>query len=369
MSVMRDFSATHNIGNIEVYPTTGHGLYVLVQSLQDNEPIDWLCDLAVLYVTVDPTCDLYDAILAVMDQITADHQHNIRGAPYRQYVDCDREFTEKHPELCCHPDPQEGPWYGDHWMPFTRDAMPHLKVMPWNLEKDRANPEHIILQGQVTAGTAAPVFTYDFPVISAYNNSRRYYELTRGKCAWEVAYKDVYPDPTYTHDIMFVYRDFVPLNYDPAFPVCGIRLWIPSEREIIAESVGRPQTPICVAVDLTPDTGLDRMSVLAVVLEHLTEAWYHDMCPSETVTFDDYIQCSPDYVDQPPCACRNYAEKKGTYALGGGWYQLDSYPLQYMSIVTDPSVLSELLPPTETCRKATVTKNLVFKIVPSPMNV
>ena len=202
------------VGGIHIYrimrpeqePNHPWELEITVEGLQERGyydcPLDYPCGQADVRVTVDPACDLYDAILAVLDRLTADHQYKLRGRPYRDFVLCSDALVKSHPELCrksVYPDAYC--YMGGYWMDFTRETFAYVDRVDPDQDQDqepepyspsRGRPsEDIVIRGEVRPGPT-PIFTYDAPIVSR-DAHPRYYALTRGKIVWDVAYRDLYP--------------------------------------------------------------------------------------------------------------------------------------------------------------------------------
>jgi len=207
------------IGGIQVDVLTGHRLELMIEGLHSHDDIEYPCGQADMRVTVDPACDLYDAILVVLDRITADHQYKLKGRPYRDFVLCSDALVNSHPELCRDgADPEDHCYMGGHWMDFTRETLAYVDRVdpdaeppesdqdqdqdqdqdeePYSYSLSRVHPsEDIVIRGEVRPGPTpgpTPVFTYDAPIVSR-DAHPRYYALTRGKTVWDVAYNDLYP--------------------------------------------------------------------------------------------------------------------------------------------------------------------------------
>lgn len=210
----------HFIGGIQVeLGMDDHRIRLMVTGLQESGnayfPLDYPCGQADLMVTIEPTIDLYDAIMTTMDKITADHQYYLRGNPYKDFVLCSNVLVQEHPELCYESNDQERCYMGGHWMPFTRESMAYVdreqeqeemvieegiySYLPeiGEIREDNDPPvtwKSITIHGEVKLDhDGHPVFTYDYPIISR-DMGRKYYELTRGKRVCDITYTDMYPD-------------------------------------------------------------------------------------------------------------------------------------------------------------------------------
>jgi len=197
------------VGGIHIYrimrpeqePNHPWELEITVEGLQERGyydcPLDYPCGQADVRVTVDPACDLYDAILAVLDRLTADHQYKLKGRPYQDFVLCSDALVKSHPELCRDgADPDDHCYMGGHWMDFTRETLAYVDTFVHHrtdseTERDIHPNEYIVIRGEVRPGPT-PVFIYDAPIVST-DVHPRYYALTRGKTVHDVAYSDVYP--------------------------------------------------------------------------------------------------------------------------------------------------------------------------------
>jgi hypothetical protein len=188
------------IGGIQVDVLTGHRLELMIEGLHSHDDIEYPCGQADMHVTVDPACDLYDAILAVLDRLTADHQYKLKGRPYQDFVLCSDALVKSHTELCrksVYPDAYC--YMGGYWMDFTRETLAYVDRVdpdqddePEPYSSSRFHPsEDIVIRGEVRPGPT-PIFTYDAPIVSR-DAHPRYYALTRGKIVWDVAYNDVFP--------------------------------------------------------------------------------------------------------------------------------------------------------------------------------
>jgi len=191
--IMRPEQEPHHVWELEI----------TVEGLQERGyydcPLDYPCGQADVRVTVDPACDLYDAILAVLDRITADHQYKLKDRPYRDFVLCSDALVKSHPELCRDgADPDDHCYMGGHWMDFMRETLVYVDINSERVPDVDINSEpsqFIVIRGEVRPGPTpgpTPVFTYDAPIVST-DVHPRYYALTRGKTVHDVAYSDVYP--------------------------------------------------------------------------------------------------------------------------------------------------------------------------------
>jgi len=190
-------------GSIIVDVLTGHRLQAVVEGLQENgnhvTPIDYPCGQGILQITVHPDVDIYDAIMAVLDKLTADHDDAlcdyrgddgeilVRGAIHQDFLVCSDALVRAHPELC-RDDEACQPHIGGPYMPFTRETLKYADVYDDSKDADE-DRRFLVLEGAVDASGH---FSYDYPVISS-TMPREYYELTRGKPVWAVTYQDLYP--------------------------------------------------------------------------------------------------------------------------------------------------------------------------------
>jgi hypothetical protein len=186
-------------GSIIVDVLTDHRLHAVVEGLHENEQMDFCGSQGILQIAVHPDVDIYDAIMSVLDKLTADHDDAlcdyrgddgeilVQGAIHQDFLVCSEALVRAHPELC-HDDEECQPHIGGSYMPFTRETLKYADVYDdsKDAEEDR---RFLVLEGAVDASGQ---FSYDYPVISS-NMSREYYELTRGKPVWKVTYQDLYP--------------------------------------------------------------------------------------------------------------------------------------------------------------------------------
>ena len=185
-------------GGISVHLMRDHCVEIMVEGLHENGsayfPMDYPCGQSFMRVQVDPMVDVYRAILAILDKITADHHYTLHRGGYihKDFVLCSDQLVQEHSELCNEDmDDGTGSHMGGHWMEFTLESLSYLDI--WEDNEVRQESEGILLHGNVVVDQENPVFTYDYPIISS-GMGHDYYRLTRGKCVWEVKYEDVYPE-------------------------------------------------------------------------------------------------------------------------------------------------------------------------------
>jgi len=278
---------TYFIGSIEIEMNSERQLEVMVMGLQDNGMYLDKGGQAFLTVTVEPNMELYDAILAVLDQLTADHQYVLRGRPYLDVMLCSNEFAETHPGVC-YPTDQPSSYTGGCALPFTRENMIYLETTEPNPDMESLD-DTIRLLGEVRLpkDDEHPVFIYDTPIVSR-DVDHRYYALTRNKTIWEVTDHDIYPDIRAIPDeprcvCRTFYRE---TRSEP--PQIWVHLHAPRQLHVTARAFTMPPAWI------TMDPDVDMCMALRTVLDHLTAS-----CPDQLghLTYQDHILCDyPFYL-------------------------------------------------------------------------
>ena len=195
--VYRDFSREqpYTVGSIKVYLISCNRVQVIVEGLHENYPLDYPAGQAELMMTLDPEIPVYDAILAVLDQLTNDHDHVLRDTPYLDFVLCDADFAREHPSICRDDQqPDVAPSNHTHWMPFTRENTTYLISDEDDDPTEEDDSSGIILCGQVVwDADRRPQCRYDFPVISR-DMDPVYYQLTRGQRTCDASLGHMYED-------------------------------------------------------------------------------------------------------------------------------------------------------------------------------
>lgn len=318
------------IGSISINVFDGCCVEVMVEGLQESGsahyPIDYPCGQGYVRVSIEPTLDLYTAIIAIMDKITADHQYMLRGGPYTDFVLCSDTLVQEHPELCRpgsdHNWVEDKSYMGGHWMYFTRETLQYVDVLEDHSEMytPEGSEDGVLLYGNVGMDFE---FTYDYPIISN-RMGQEYYEMTRGKRVCDLLYKDVYPEPEYTQEICFVYRDF--LDSTHGVQVFLLKLGTGMDYELL---VLYRQKKIRITI---LDPSYDLYSTIVDVLDQLTE----DNVDT-SMRYNDFVQCSSEFAHMDPQLCRDYYDNSWEASkilgdLGGGWWRLDSTTFQYMHL-------------------------------------
>jgi hypothetical protein len=315
-------------GSIIVDVLTGHRLQAVVEGLQENgnhvTPIDYPCGQGILQITVHPDVDIYDAIMAVLDKLTADHTKLVtRGAIHQDFLVCSDALVRAHPELC-RDDEACQPHIGGPYMLFTRETLKYVDVYDDSKDADE-DRGFLVLEGAVDASGQ---FTYDYPVISS-TMPRKYYELTRGKPVWKVTYQDLYPNPLYTQEIGFIYRDFL---MDDALEPVGVRLLFVAADAVEVQATGLSLSATRYGVESHGDL----YSTIIEILDNITEE-HQDVL--QEACYRDYVYCSRDGGDVDPLSCRKYARKDSVDSedpthqdLGGGWFVCNDYTVSYMCL-------------------------------------
>jgi hypothetical protein len=139
---------------------------------------------------------------------------------------------------------------------------------------------------------------------------KEYYELTRGKRVCDLLYKDVYPEPEYTQEICFVYRDF-PDSLTNSIQVFLSKLGTGIDYELLVVYLG-PDSKKKIRITIL-DPSYHLYSTIVDVLDQLTE--------DNSMRYNDFVQCSSEF----PHKTFNILGD-----LGGGWWRLDSHTFQYM---------------------------------------
>lgn len=175
-------------GQIEMTLLNCHQIQLQLMGLQESEEFeDESLGQADVRITLDPSIDLYTAIMTILDKITADFQYRLRGRDYQDFVMCTDEFAQEHPELCCN-DPIAGPYDGGYWMKFTPETLPYVHLCEETNVHESLEHE-ILIRGEVTMAEdepeGIPQFTYDYPIVSR-NVGREVYNVSRGKCVWDI---------------------------------------------------------------------------------------------------------------------------------------------------------------------------------------
>ena len=318
------------IGSISINVFDGCLVEVMVEGLQESGsahyPIDYPCGQGYVRVSIDPALDMYTAIMAILDKITADHQYKLRGGPYTDFVLCSDTLVQEHPELCRpgsdHNWEEDKSYMGGHWMYFTRETLQYVDVSEDHSEiyTPEEAEDRVLLYGNVGMDLK---FTYDSPIISN-GMGKEYYELTRGKRMCDLLYKDVYPEPEYTQEICFVYRDF--LDSTNGIQIFLLKLGTGIDYELLV--VRRERLPQNIRITIL-DPSYDLYSTIVDVLDEMTE--------DNTMRYNDFVQCSSEFAHMDPQLCRNYYDNSWEASnvlgdLGGGWWRLDSTAFQYMHL-------------------------------------
>jgi hypothetical protein len=178
--------------DVKIVPGLDRRIRLMVTGLQENGnayfPLDYPCGQADVMVTiVEPTIDLYDAIMTVLDKITADHQYRLcgnpcdasttfqasptkstvlrtsdlasnRGNPYKDFILCSGDLVQEHPELCYENNDQEERCYmGGHWMPFTRESLVYVDCEQEQEEDDATTYSYLPEIGEIREDNEPPV--------------------------------------------------------------------------------------------------------------------------------------------------------------------------------------------------------------------
>jgi len=315
---------------------------VTVEGLHQNGnhvfPVDYPAGQAFIRVALDARCDLYRAIVAILDRLTADHKDILKGQPYRDFVLCSDALVQSHPELCHNGTEHDasghpiGSYMGGPWTEFTPEILGHLTECD---DADHPGPQEgaHLLYGEVRADAEGQLsFVYDYPVVS-YHSDKRYYELTRGKPVWDVTYQDLYPNPIYTQEIGFIYRDFL---MDDALEPVGVRLLFVAADAVEVQATGLSLSATRYGVESHGDL----YNTIIEILDNITEE-HQDVL--QEACYRDYVYCSRNGGDVDPLSCRKYARKDSVDSedpthqdLGGGWFVCNDYTVSYMRLPSFP---------------------------------
>jgi len=221
-----------DVGGIHIVLVEGNKLFITIMGLHDNGCGYFDVDFggqAMLRVTIDPSIDLYDAIITVLDKITEDHRYSVKN-PYKDFVLCSEYILEKAPHLCHANGDGDGTNMGGKWAYFTRETLAYVGMDErwkryWDKEEQEKEQKQdesetnknkrIYIDGEVKlGGDGQTMFTYDYPIISN-DAGQKYYELTRGKCVTKVEYSDLYPGNKDYEEFLELQKTYFAENQTP----------------------------------------------------------------------------------------------------------------------------------------------------------
>jgi hypothetical protein len=183
-NVYRDFHPSDGsfLGNIELFVLPNNKIELQIMGLQDNDYADDGGQASVI-IDYPSNIHLYDIITTVLDKITEDHQYMLRGVNPRDFIVCSPNLIQKHPELVNFDTTANTD--GAPWMEFNRENVKYLGGCE-NCPSIEGG-DSIIIYGNINQDGE---FTYDYPIVSRAVD-QEYYELTRGRCVWNIEYDSI----------------------------------------------------------------------------------------------------------------------------------------------------------------------------------